>query len=87
MGLKLGDVSPAAGIISGKGLFGKMADKGMLGLGSRMIASSAQEKDEEKARKAAEAAAAGQPAPAAGMKKGGKVAGKLAKRGYGCVKK
>jgi hypothetical protein len=45
---------------------------------------------EEKKRKEAEAAAAatGQaPAPGAGMKKGGKVAGKLATRGYGCVRK
>jgi hypothetical protein len=85
MGLKLGDISPLAGVVSGKGAFGNLADKGLLGFGARMIANNAQEKDEEKKRREAEAAQAGvAPAP---MKKGGKVAGKLAKRGYGCVKK
>lgn len=54
MGLKLGDISPLAGVVSGKGAFGKMADKGLLGIGSRMIASNAQEKDEAKVREAAE---------------------------------
>ena len=50
MGLKLGDISPLAGIMSGEGAIGKLADKGLLGLGPRMIASRAQEKDESKAR-------------------------------------
>jgi len=52
MGLKLGDISPLAGIMSGEGAIGKLADKGMLGLGPRMIASRAQEKDEAKERAA-----------------------------------
>jgi hypothetical protein len=52
MGLKLGDISPLAGIMTGEGAIGKLADKGMLGLGPRMIASRAQEKDEAKERAA-----------------------------------
>ena len=56
MGLKLGDISPLAGILSGEGMIGKLADKGVLGLGPRMIASKAQEKDEAKERAAMEQA-------------------------------
>jgi len=52
MGLKLGDISPLAGIMSGEGAIGKLADKGLLGLGPRMIANRAQEKDEGKERAA-----------------------------------
>jgi hypothetical protein len=74
----LGTISPAYGIATGQGLIGQMADKGMLGLGARMIASNAQERDEEKKRKAAEAAASGMVPGQGGqapmpMKKGGKV--------------
>ena len=55
MGLKLGDISPLAGIMTGEGAIGKLADKGLLGLGPRMIASKAQEKDEAKAMQAVQA--------------------------------
>jgi hypothetical protein len=44
----LGTISPVAGVMTGEGAFGKLADKGLLGLGPRMIASKAQEKDEAK---------------------------------------
>jgi hypothetical protein len=84
----LGTISPAYGIATGQGLIGQMADKGMLGLGARMIASSAQEKDEEKKRRAAEAGmvpAQGGAAPMP-MKKGGKVSS-ASKRADGCAVK
>ena len=69
----LGSISPAYGIATGQGLIGQMADKGMLGLGARMIASNAQEKDEEKKRRAAEAGMVPDQGGAAPMpmKKGG----------------
>ena len=56
MGLKLGDISPLAGIMTGKGAIGELADKGMLGIAPRMIANRAQEKDESKDRAAMEQA-------------------------------
>jgi hypothetical protein len=62
MGIKLGDISPLAGIMTGKGAIGKMADQGFLGLGPRMIASKAQEKTERKGREAAEKEAMAQAA-------------------------
>ena len=56
MGFKLGDISPLAGIMTGKGAIGELADKGLLGLAPRMIASKAQEKDEAKERASMEQA-------------------------------
>lgn len=103
MGFKdvLGSISPVAGVATGKGLFGKAADKGLLGMIPRMVASEAQERDEVKlanrlqqeadAKRAAEAQAAmGGMKP---MKKGGKVSsyksgGKVSsasKRADGCA--
>lgn len=64
MGLKLGDISPLAGILTGEGAIGKLADKGLLGLGPRMLASKAQEKDEAKVMQAAQAAEAAKAAEA-----------------------
>lgn len=70
MGFNLGDISPIAGIATGKGLTGKLAAAGGLGLAPALFARNAQEEEEEKKK----AAAARAPAPAAaGMKKGGKV--------------
>jgi phage terminase Nu1 subunit (DNA packaging protein) len=62
MGLKIGDFSPAIGIATGKGAFGDLADKGLLGIAPRMIASKAQEKDERKGREASEREAMAQAA-------------------------
>lgn len=64
MGLKLGDFSPAIGIATGKGAMGNLADKGLLGIGPRMIATKAQEKNEDKGREAAEREAAAKEAEA-----------------------
>jgi hypothetical protein len=38
MGFKLGNISPIAGIISGKGVFGELANKGALGIAPALIA-------------------------------------------------
>jgi hypothetical protein len=64
MGIEIGDVSPLAGVMTGKGLMGELAAKGGLGLLPAGIARDAQSDDEEKRKKQA----AGAP-----MKKGGKV--------------
>ncbi len=58
--MKLGDISPAAGIATGEGMIGKLAGKGGLGLLPAAIARNAQEDEEERKKKAA-----------GGMKKGG----------------
>jgi hypothetical protein len=70
MGIEIGDVSPLAGMISGKGLMGELAAKGAMGLLPRAIAKDAYADEEEKRKKAAGASSA--PATAT-MKKGGKV--------------
>ena len=93
MGIKLGDISPLAGAVSGKGLFGKglgmlnSALGPMAGIMPRM-AGAAQKKNARRAASAAEAAAMqkadidAKRNTAAGvtMKKGGKVK-KMAKGG------
>ena len=75
MGLKLGDISPIAGIATGEGMIGKLAGKGGLGMLPAAIARNAQEDEEERRRRAA-----------GGMKKGGAVSASrradgIAKRG------
>ena len=97
----LGTLSPAYGIATGQGMIGKLADKGLLGLGPRMIANEAQQNEAEKelARQQAEkemqmaqraeAMRAMQPQA---MKKGGKVSYKsggstASKRADGCATK
>jgi hypothetical protein len=65
--MKLGDISPAAGIATGEGMIGKLAGKGGLGLLPAAIARNAQEDEEERKKKAA-----------GGMKKGGMTASKRA---------
>ena len=70
--MKLSDVSPIAGIATGKGFMGELAGKGMMGLLPAAIARDAQKNDEEEKRK--QQAATGGVAPAGTpMKKGGKV--------------
>ena len=59
--MKLGDISPLAGVMTGEGMMGKLAGAGGLGLLPAAIARNAQE-DEEKKKQAG-----------APMKKGGKV--------------
>jgi hypothetical protein len=65
--MKLGDISPIAGIATGEGMIGKLAGKGGLGLLPAAIARNAQEDEEERKKKAA-----------GGMKKGGMTASKRA---------
>jgi hypothetical protein len=77
MGIKLGDVSPLAGALTGKGMFGrglsKMADSG-LGMLVPMSYLAKSQRDKSKSRKPGEAPGS------EGMKKGGKVK-KMAKGG------
>ena len=70
MGIEIGDISPAAGIMTGKGLMGELAAKGGLGLLPAGIARNAQSDDEEKRKKQPGASSA---PTTASMKKGGKV--------------
>jgi hypothetical protein len=94
MGLKLGDVSPLAGILTGEGAIGKIAGEGMLGLGPQMIASQAQDSDKDRdRRKALERSMAGKQTDGATptvktMKKGGAVkVSKASSRADGCAKR
>jgi hypothetical protein len=84
--MKLGDVSPLAGMVTGEGAMGKLMGKGFGGILPAAIARRAQKDAAEEARQAAIAASAqGQP-----MKKGGKTKG-YAKGGVtradGCITK
>lgn len=56
MGLKFGDISPLAGIATGKGMMGKLAGSGAMGLAPAMIARGAQDDDKKRAMEIAKAA-------------------------------
>jgi hypothetical protein len=83
MAFNLGDISPLAGIATGKGMIGKLAGKGGLGLLPKLFANDAQDRRaaEEEAAKLAGEDMRQQSArertayqvPKAQMKKGGKV--------------
>ena len=74
----LGTLSPAYGLMSGQGAFGKLAESGMAGVLPSMLAQDRKDRKAEEARNAA--ASVGVKAPTAGMKKGGKVKSSSASR-------
>jgi hypothetical protein len=92
MAFNLGDISPLAGIATGKGMIGKLAGKGGLGLIPKLIANSAQEDaekvltdaEEERVKKAAMLPRAS--TPPTQMKKGG-VTSLASKRGDGIAQR
>ncbi len=73
MGIKFEDLSPVAGIMSGKGLMGDIARSGMMGLAPAAISRNAYDQAEEERVAREAAAAAAREAGAKPMKKGGKV--------------
>lgn len=79
MGIKLGDISPVAGAMTGKGLMGEAAGNGLMGAIPYFMAKDAQKDTERDEAMAAEEEAKKQ-APQA-YKKGGSV------RGVGCATK
>jgi hypothetical protein len=98
MASSLGDISPAAGILTGKGMLGKLASSGLMGLLPRVIARDAQKQsaaeeeakrlaDEEKQEAAMLARAATPETPETQMKKGGKVTSSASKRGDGIAQR
>ena len=96
MGIKLGDISPVAGALTGKGMFGrglsKIADSG---LGMLVPMSYLARSQRRKGSKAEDEAMMGRNTSrtvAEGMKKGGKVkktakGGSVSKRADGCCSK
>jgi len=77
MDIEIGDVSPLAGMMTGKGMMGSLMRQGMGGAIPSAIARDAYSDEEEKRKKQA----AGAP-----MKKGGKVSS-ASKRADGCAVK
>ena len=77
MGIKIGDISPVAGIATGKGLFGKMSSQGLLGMLPEQITDAKLRREQrEREAAAAEEEAMKEQALVANtkpMKKGGKV--------------
>ena len=97
MAFSLGDISPLAGIATGKGMIGKLAGKGGLGLIPKLIANDAQEQriaeaeaeriaGEEKKQAAMLARAATPATPTTQMKKGG-VTSSASKRADGIAQR
>ena len=72
--MKLGDISPAAGIATGEGMMGKLTSLGGLGAIAKLA------RDDEEKKKKQEAS--GMAPTGAGMKKGGMTA---SKRADGCA--
>lgn len=95
--MKLSDYSPAIGIATGEGMFGKLASKGILGpIAEKFSDASSGKKDAEAERdeykkklaemQAAQGVPAAAPPMAPRMKKGGKVSS-ASKRADGCCVK
>jgi len=92
MAISLEDLSPLAGIASGKGMIGKLASQGGIGLLPQMIAKNAQEDSaakvlaESKALAAAEEERAKKGNMATQMKKGG-ITSSASRRGDGIAQR
>lgn len=87
MGLKLGDFSPLAGVLTGEGAMGKLAREGFGGVLPAVVARDAyDDKEDDKKKKEARAAMAAK-TPATGMKKGGMVKSSASKRADGCAQR
>jgi hypothetical protein len=79
MGIRIGDVSPLAGMMTGKGAMGKLISQGFGGVIPAAIAREAIKEHEAEAAKAAQAASVGNVGSVAKpMKKGGMTASKRA---------
>ena len=76
MGIKIGDVSPLAGMLTGKGMTGELMRQGFGGMIPSAIAKDAYSDEEEKLKKQ----------PGAPMKKGGKVSS-ASSRADGCAQR
>jgi len=82
----LGTLSPAYGLMTGRGAFGKVADSGMAGIIPTMLSNQRRKKKDGTEMTAVEAAVAEKPA----MRKGGSVkkmasGGSASKRADGCA--
>ena len=76
MGIQIGDVSPLAGMMTGKGMTGELIRQGLGGMIPQAIAKDAYSDEEEKRKKQT----------GASMKKGGKVSS-ASSRADGCAVK
>jgi hypothetical protein len=76
MGIQIGDVSPLAGMMTGKGMTGELIRQGLGGIIPQAIAKDAYSDEEEKRKKQT----------GASMKKGGKVSS-ASSRADGCAQR